>query len=190
MQLHTDNFSDNKMELQELGSKLNGKTSFIVQKQAILENHISNLASRNRTWIDRMLLPMAERLMLKGYVEKQAEAVNIILEQQNKSLAALCGGHVTFVKEVVNTLLKTGRAGLKAGADLLYIEYRNQRAINMEKLSHEFYDLIERKMADAENRPQRLQDMKMREVEIDLRKWEDDYQLLQDEFSNILKEQV
>ncbi len=190
VQLHTENISDNKVELQNLGSQLNGKTSFIVQKQAILERHICSLASRNRTWVDRILLPMEERLMLKGYVEKQAEAVSIILEQQNKSLAALCGGHVTFVKEVVNTLLKTGRAGLKAGADLIFMEYRNQRAINMEKLTNDFYHLIERKIADAESRPERLQAMKLREVDIDLRKWEEDYQLLQDEFSNILKEQV
>ena len=45
-------------------------------------------------------------------------------------------------------------------------------------------------MADAENRPMKLQAMKLREIDTDLQKWEADYQLLQDEFSNILKEQV
>ena len=91
---------------------------------------------------------------------------------------------------MVNTLLKTGRAGLKAGADLIYVEYRNDRANKMELLTNEFYNLIERKFADAEKRPEKLHAMKLREIDNDMQKWEQDYQLLQDEFSNILKEQV
>lgn len=188
--LHNDNINDNKLELQQLGSHMNGKTSFVAQKEAILDRHIQHIASRNKTWLDRMMLPAGDKAMLKCHVEKQTEAISIILDHQNKSLAALCGSQVTFVKEVVNTLLKTGRAGLKAGADLIFMEYRNQRAIKMETLTNEFYSLIERKLTDAEKRPGRLQEMKLREVDIDMRKWEEDYQLLQDEFSNILKEQV
>ena len=189
-QPQNNELGDNKQELQQLGSGLSGKTSFIAQKEAILERHVKDIATRNKTWLDRMMLPANDKLMLKGYAEKQAEAVSIILDHQNKSLAALCGGQVAFVKEVVNTLLKTGRAGLKAGADLIYVEYRNQRAVKMEVLTNEFYNLIERKLEDAEKRPARLQAMKLKEVDIDLQKWEEDYQLLQDEFSNILKEQV
>ena len=189
-QMEDNNLGGNKQDLQDLGEQLSGKTNTIARKEAILERHVKSLADRNKTWLDQLMLPAAEKEMLKSYAAKQTEAVNIILDSQNKSLSALCGGQVTFVKEVVNTLLKTGRAGLKAGADLIYVEYRNQRAIKLEILTNEFYNLIEKKIADAEKRPARLQEMKFREIEIDLKKWEEDYQLLQDEFSNILKEQV
>ena len=185
-----NNLDSSKQELHQMGDQLNGKTEMVAQKEAILERHIRHLAERNKTWLDQLILPVADKEMLKGYAAKQTEAVNIILDSQNKSLAALCGGQVTFVKEVVNTLLKTGRAGLKAGADLIYVEYRNDRANKMELLTNEFYNLIERKLADADKRPGMLHAMKLREIDNDLQKWEQDYQLLQDEFSNILKEQV
>ena len=185
-----NNLDSSKQELHQMGDQLNGKTEMVAQKEAILERHVRHLAERNKTWLDQLILPVADKEMLKGYAAKQTEAVNIILDSQNKSLAALCGGQVTFVKEVVNTLLKTGRAGLKAGADLIYVEYRNDRANKMELLSNEFYNLIERKLADADKRPGMLHAMKLREIDNDLQKWEQDYQLLQDEFSNILKEQV
>jgi co-chaperonin GroES (HSP10) len=188
--VNTENIQEATNELQNLGSELNGKAGFIQKKETILSRHIEDLATTNKTWIDRLMLPKEDKMMLKVYAEKQQEAVGIILSNQNKSLAAICGGQVTFVKEVVNTLLKTGRAGLKAGADVIFTEYRNQRAVKMERLANDFYNLIEVKLADAERRTQKLQDMKLREVDIDLQKWEEDYKLLQDEFSNILREQV
>jgi co-chaperonin GroES (HSP10) len=188
--VNTENIQETTNELQNLGSELNGKAGFIQKKETILARHIEDLATTNKTWLDRLMLPKEDKMMLKVYAEKQQEAVGIILSNQNKSLAAICGGQVTFVKEVVNTLLKTGRAGLKAGADVIFTEYRNQRAVKMEKLANDFYNLIEVKLADAEKRTQKLQDMKLREVDIDLQKWEEDYKLLQDEFSNILREQV
>ena len=187
---NTENIQETTNELQNLGSDLNGKAGFIQKKEAILTRHIEEMASTNKSWLNRLMLPKEEKMMLKVYGEKQQEAVSIILENQNKSLAAICGGQVSFVKEVVNTLLKTGRAGLKAGSDVIFTEYRNQRAIQMEKLANDFYNLIESKIADAERRIKKLQDMKLREVDIDLQKWEEDYRLLQYEFSNILREQV
>jgi hypothetical protein len=177
-------------ELQNLGSELNGKTAFLQRKEMMLAEHIEKIARTNRTWLQRLQLPKEEKMMLQEYAEKQQEAVGVILTNQNKSLHAICEGQVTFVKEVVNTLLKTGRAGLKAGADVLFAQLRNQRTDELQKLSSEFYDLMEIKMADAEKRPSRLQEMKLREIEIDLVKWEADYEQLQNEFSSILQEQV
>jgi hypothetical protein len=188
--VHSENVLESQEELQSLGTKLNGKTSFAAQKEALLSKHIEQIATRNNSWFERLSLSLQEKSLLNKYYEKQQEAVEVILDHQNKSLSALCGGQVAFVKEVVNTLLKTGRAGLKAGADLIFLEYRNQRATKMEVLAKDFYDLVERKLLDAERRPQRLQELKMKEVEIDLQKWEEEYQLLQDEFSKILTEQV
>jgi hypothetical protein len=188
--MSTENIQETTSELQALGSELTGKAAFLQRKEVVLAQHIEQLAHRNRSWLERLGLPKEEKMMLREYAEKQQEALAVILSHQNKSLAAICSGQVTFVKEVVNTLLKTGRAGLKASADVLFMEYRNQRAAKMEMLSNDFYNLIELKLQDAETRPTRLQEMKLREVEMDLKKWEDDYLLLQDEFSAILKEQV
>lgn len=191
---HQDQNKENLLQttnqLQQLTSSLNGKPAFIQQKEAMLIRHLESISGSSKTWVDRMLLPKKERLMLKEYAEKQQEAASIILASQNKSLTAICEGQVTFVKEVVNTLLKTGRAGIKAGADVLFTQFRNQRTAELQKLSEEFYNLMEIKMADAERRPQRLQEMKLREIEIDLQKWAEDYHKLQDEFSAILQEQV
>jgi phage-related minor tail protein len=189
-EIHVENVSSNQAELKDLGSQLNGKTSFAAQKEALLTGHIESIAERNNSWIQRLSLSLQEKSMLDKYYQKQQQAVEVILDHQNASLVALCSGQVAFVKEVVNTLLKTGRAGLKAGSDLIFMDYRNQRAARMEILGMEFYDLMERKLEDAERRSPKLQELKLKEVAIDLKKWEEDYQLLQDEFSNILTEQV
>jgi hypothetical protein len=189
-QLHTDNISKNQMELQNLGSQLNGKAGFVARKEEIMTAHIEALAKRNNSWIERMAMSSVEKEMLKGYVEKQKEALDIIHDNQNKALAALCGGQVAFIKEVVNTMLKTGRAGLKAGADMIFTEYKIQRAEKMEVLTQQFYNLIERKFADAEKRSPLLQEMKLKEIDMDIKKWNEDYELLLNEFSNILTEQV
>lgn len=188
--LDTGAVQETSSELQQLGSELTGKAGFIQRKEMLLTQHIEQLAGRNRSWLERLALPKEEKLMLREYAERQVEALGVVLQHQNRSLAAICGGQVTFVKEVVNTLLKTGRAGIKAGADVLFMEYRNQRAARMEKLANEFYNLVELKLADAESRPQRLQELKLREVEADLKQWEEDYLLLQEEFGAILREQV
>lgn len=188
--LHAENKMENHSELKMVGSQLNGKTSFAAQKEALLTRHIEQIAERNNSWIERLSLSQQEKSMLNKYYEKQQEAVEVILDHHNKSLTALCSGQVAFVKEVVNTVLKTGRAGLKAGADLLFMEYRIQRAAKMELLTNEFYDLIDRKLQDAERRSPMLQQLKMKEINVDLERWEQDYQLLQEEFSRILAEQV
>lgn len=190
LQKNNENLQQTTTELQQLTSSLNGKPAFIQQKEAMLLRHLETVSNSSKSWVDRMLLPKEEKLMLKEYAEKQQDAIGIILANQNKSLAAICEGQVTFVKEVVNTLLKTGRAGMKAGADVLFMQFRNQRLAELQKLSEEFLNLIEIKMADAERRPSRLQEMKLREIDRDLQKWEDDYAKLQDEFSSILQEQV
>ena len=185
----TEIIQETATELQDLGSEMTQTTSFTQRKQLLLSRHIDGLVNNNRSWISRIMLPTEDKAILKEYAEKQQEAANLIMTSQNKSLAALCGAQVTFVKEVVNTLLKTGRAGLKAGSDVIFTEYRNQRAQRIETLANQFYDLIEMKLRDAEGRPAQLQALKLKEVEIDLKKWEEDYILLQDEFSNILREQ-
>lgn len=188
--MNTENIQEAKNELQNLGTELTGKAGFLQRKETMLAMHIENIAKQNRTWLERMRLPKEDKLMLKEYAEKQQEALGVILTNQNKALNTICEGQVTFVKEVVNTLLKTGRAGLKAGADVIFMQLRNQRMAELQNLSREFYNLMEIKMADAEGRPQRLQEMKLREIDIDLQKWEGDYKKLQDEFSDILQEQV
>ena len=87
-----NNLDSSKHELHQMGDQLNGKTEMVAQKEAILEKHVRHLAERNKTWLDQLILPVADKEMLKGYAAKQTEAVNIILDSQNKSLAALCGG--------------------------------------------------------------------------------------------------
>ena len=184
-------FADNSMSvIKNHGDEHASKTSFLQRKESMIAKHVEEMANSNKSWLSRMMLNKDDKMLLREYGERQQEAVHIILSNQNKALGAISAGHVTMTKELVNTLLKTGRAGLKFNADVFFTELRNKRGIKMEEESVIFYDLMETKLADAARRQPPLQEMKMREVEMDMRSWEESYRKLLEEFGNILIEQV
>lgn len=184
-------YADNSMAtIKDQGEETTNKTGALQRKEAMIARHVEEIANSNKTWLSRMMLNKDDKHLLKEYGERQQEAVHIILSNQNKALGAISAGHVAMTKEVVNTLLKTGRAGLKVTSDVIFTELRNKRGISMERESVVFYDLMETKLADAARRQGRLQEIKLQEVELDLKSWEQSYRLLLEEFGNILLEQV
>jgi hypothetical protein len=167
---------------------LNGTAPFIKQKEAILHKHIEDLATTNRTWLSRIALPKEDKQLLQVYGEQRKEAAMISLSAQNKSLSAIASGHVAYVTEMVNTIVQVGRAGFKAGADVLFIEYKTNRAKKIEEKAVEFYDMLEAKFADAEKRSPMFQQDRLDEIKIDMANWKSDYEKLLNNFSSVLNQ--
>jgi len=184
------NVNETKSELETLGSDMQGQTALAEQRRSLLMQHVRDLKENNQGWINRLMLPKEDKALLKTYGEKQLEAAEIVLGNQNRALAAICDGQTSFIKEVVNTLLQTGRSGLKGAAAAIYQENALAMQATLTKISGEFYTLVENKYRDAEGRLPFVQKQMMLEIELMMRKWLEDIHSIQDDFSTILKEKV
>lgn len=179
-----------KSELHSLNTGLHGQASQEDERKTNLMRHLEVLSQRNRGFLDRLALNKDEKALLKTYSEKQLEAADVILSGQNKALSAVCDAQVSFVKEVVNTMLKTGRSGLKSAAAGIYRENALSMQTAMDRISSEFYTLIEKKYLDAEKRLPFIQKQILSEIEMMMVKWQQDFELIQNDFSTILQEKV
>jgi hypothetical protein len=186
----TQNVSEAKTELETLGSGLQEQTSIEEHRKGQLMKHMNDLKDNNQGWLNRLMLPREDKALLKAYGEKQLEAAQIVLGNQNKALAAICEGQVSFIREVVNTLLQTGRSGLKGAAATIYKENALAMQATLTRISSEFYTLVENKYRDAEKRLPFVQKQMMYEIEIMMRKWSEDTVSIQNDFSTILQEKV
>jgi hypothetical protein len=186
----TQNVNEAKSELEILGSGLQGQTSIEEHRKGQLMQHIKDLKNNNQGWLNRLLLPKEDKALLRAFGEKELEAAEIALGSQNKALAAICDGQVSFIKEVVNTMLKTGRSGLKGAAATIYKENALAMQSSITRISGEFYTLVETKYRDAETRLPFVQKQMMAEIELMMRKWSEDTLTIQNDFSTILQENV
>lgn len=184
------NVNEAKSELENLGSNLQGQTALEDHRKAVLLQHMKDLKSNNQGWVSRLMLPREDKAMLKVYGEKQIEAAEIVLGNQNASLQAICAGQVAFIKEVVNTLLKTGRSGLKGAAAAIYRENALAMQANLTRISSEFYTLVEGKYKDAQTRLPFVQKQAMAEIDLMMQKWNQDFVEIQNDYSTILQEKV
>ncbi len=198
MELNTNNFSDHsnstvngaKDELKILGSDLTGQTTIEGHRKTMLTRHVKDLRTSHQTWVSRLLLPKGEKEMLKIFDEKELEGIRIVLDGQNDALRVICASHVSFIKEVVNTMLKTGRSGLQSAASVIFKENALTMQTNLTRISNQFYNLLEAKYYDAEKRQPFVQKQIMNEIDIMIAKWNQDFMILQDDFSKILNEKV
>ena len=186
----TQNISEAKSELETLGSGLQSQTSIEEHRKGQLIEHMKDLRDNNQGWLNRLILPKEDKALLKAYGEKQLEAAQIVLATQNKALSAICEGQVAFIREVVNTLLQTGRSGMKGAAATIYKENALAMQATLTKISGEFYTLVENKYRDAEKRLPFVQKQMMQEIEMMMRKWSEDTVSIQNDFSTILQERV
>lgn len=184
------NVEEAKSELQDLGSNLQGQTALEDHRKAVLIQHIKDLKDSNRGWVNRMLLPREDKQMLKVYGEKQIEAVEIVLGNQNEALNAVCSAQVAFVRQVCNVLLQTGRSGMQGAAAVIFRENALAMQVNLERIQREFYSLVEAKYHDAQNRLPFVQKQIMGEIDLMMQKWRQDGIRIQDDFSAILAEKV
>lgn len=188
--IDTQNVNEAKSELETLGSGLQGQTAIEEHRKGQLMQHMKDLKENNQGWLNRLMLPKEDKALLRAYGEKQLEAAQIVLGNQNKALAAICEGQVSFIREVVNTLLQTGRSGLKGAAATIYKENALAMQATLTRISSEFYTLVENKYRDAEKRLPFVQKQMMQEIELMMRKWSEDTVSLQNDFSTILQEKV
>lgn len=186
----TQNVNEAKSELQTLGSGFQEQTSIEEHRKEQLVKHIKDLKNNNQGWLDHIMLPREDKALLKAYGEKQLEAALIVLGNQNKALSAICEGQVSFIREVVNTLLQTGRSGMKGAAAAIYKENALAMQATLTRISSEFYTLVENKYRDAEKRLPFVQKQIEIEIELMMRKWSEDTVSIQNDFSTILQEKV
>lgn len=184
------NVNGAKSELQHLNAGMNTETSIQERRKAHLAKHIESLKENNNTFLSRLTLPKEDKALLRMYGEKQLEAAEIVLTGQNKALSVIAEGQLTFIKEVVNTLLSTGRSGMQSAAAVIYKENALEFQSRISDLTERFYHLIESKFVGLESRNPVVQKMILSEIDLMSNKWMSDTETLMNDFSKILSEKV
>jgi len=187
---HYGNVDEAKDELKTLGSDLNDQTSLEGHRKTMLINHVKEVKANNQDWVSRLFLPKGEKEKLKILDEKELEGIRIVLDNQNEALRAICAAQVSFIKEVVNTMLKTGRSGMQSAASAIYKENALAMQNSLTQITNRFYDLLEAKYRDAEGRLPFIQKHITEDIETMMSNWQRDTMTLQNDFSNILNEKV
>lgn len=196
--MHTENSSlpvidraDNtQQELQQMQSTFSQSVEQTRTKEGILLDYVSQVQQKQQNWLDRLLLTEEEKALIKVHSQKQLEAVDILLGEQNKSIKAIAEANVRFVQEVCNSLLLAGRSGMQTAVRSIYRENALQLNTKMEALNTRFWDLVEIKMQDAASRPDKIQAFAYRQIDLMLEKWNEQYERILEEFNQLLNEKV
>ncbi|MBL7794209.1 MAG: hypothetical protein JNK77_17900 [Saprospiraceae bacterium] len=189
--LPTYNHADNaQQELQQLQDTFSQSVEHTRSKESVLLHYVSQVQEKQQHWLDRLMLTKEEKSLITVHSQKQLEAVDILLGEQNKSLKAIAEANVRFVQEVCNSLLLAGRSGMQTAVRSIYRENALQLNTRMEALNMQFWDLIETKLQNAGSRPDIVQQVIYKQVELMLLKWNEQYELILEEFNQLLNEKV
>jgi len=185
--VNADNTGKAGHELHSLDANLQGRASFESLRMSQLEAHMAELRKNYPGWLTRLALSPEDRALLQAYGEKELEAARMLLSHQNQVLTIISQAQVSFVAEVVNTMLKTGRAGLKSAAAAMYTAEMLRLQKKLSDSSTAFYNMIEEKYLEAEKRLPPIRQQILEKLETDLKYWAKALRLIQEEFISILE---
>jgi len=177
-------------ELRSMDSNLQSRAAYEAIRIARLEDYMNNLRKDHPGWLSRLGLSKQDKAILQAYGEKELEAATILLSHQNQILTAISRAQLSFVTEVVNTLLKTGRAGLKSAAASIYSEALLNLQGRIKDTSTRLYDMIEEEYFEAEKRLPPIRTVIYERIDTMLRNWAKASLLLQEEFITILEKNL
>jgi hypothetical protein len=183
-----DDSSKARTELQSLDSNLQSRAGFEVLKMEQLERHLSDLKSSYSTWLSRLGLSQHDKALLEAREEKELEFARTFLTHQNQKLTIISHADVSFVAEVVKTLLRTGQAGLKGAAAALYREAMLNFQYRQSEASARFYADIERQYNEAAEMLPPIRHHILSQIDTSLRNWARACEKMQEEFISILEE--
>lgn len=175
-----------KQELQNLNNGLQSQPGFEEKRKEIILRHVTDLNESTKNWFDRWMLKKEDKDLLRLYAQKEQEAAEIIMTNQNRALKAICKSQAEFVEEVCRTLLLTGQSGMKLGANSIFRENELTFYSKMMDLNNKFSDMVEVEFNDAGQRPQITQTMKLDQINGMMGKWKTGFDKLLDDFSSIL----
>ena len=183
---HEGHTGATRQQFQSLDENMQRRAALEAMRKSQLEDHLAMLSTNYQNWFSRLGLSREDRALLKAYSERQLEAAKIILTEQNKILTVISRAQVLIVEEIVYTLQKTTRVGLKSIAIRLYSEAILNLQTDLERASVEVYDLVEKKYKQAEERPMPVRIRIIAEIDTLLTNWALYSRRLQEDFISIL----
>ncbi len=181
---------DTQSELQVLGSSFQQSAARTRDKADLILEQVEEIREKQNHWLGRLTLSASEKGTIAIYQQRQQEAIEIILGEQNKSMQAVAETHVRFVQEVANSILLTGRSGMQTAIQAIYRQNGLQLMQKLQHIDIGFWDLMEQKIADAQQRPDRFREVIEQQVQISITEWNKQYEQILQEFSALLKDKV
>lgn len=181
---------DTQSELQVLGSSFQQSAARTRDKADLILQQVEEIREKQNHWLGRLTLSASEKETIAIYQQRQQEAIEIILGEQNKSMQAVAETHVRFVQEVANSILLTGRSGMQTAIQAIYRQNGLQLMQKLQHIDIGFWDLMEQKNADAQKRPDRFREVIEQQVQISITEWNKQYEQILQEFSALLRDKV
>jgi hypothetical protein len=181
---------DTQRDLQTLGSSFQHAVAKTRDKADLILQQVEEIREKQNHWLGRLTLSNSEKETIAIYQQRQQEAIEIILGEQNKSMQAVAETHVRFVQEVANSILLTGRSGMQAAIQAIYRQNGLQLLQKLQHIDVGFWDLMEQKIADAQKRPEKFREVIEQQVQISITEWNKQYEQILQEFSALLKDKV
>ena len=157
---------------------------------AELLRRVEELRRRQQTIFGNLTMSEEDRQALGAYQRRQHEALDATLAARNRGLKAMADAQASFIAEMANSLLLRDRATLKVDASEHFQAERLRLNQLIEHYGEAFYDLVERKLTDAENRPDRIREKIMDQVDADLNRWNDAVAQILNEYHALLHDRV
>ncbi|MBK8493489.1 MAG: hypothetical protein IPL49_22115 [Saprospirales bacterium] len=172
-----------KNELPGLQFDMVLKTDFVQHQEEMLIKQIGQLCQKQANWSQRLMLSQGEREQLEVFWKRQQEALDSALQTRNQSLQAIREAHLSFIREVCNSLLLTGRSSLQVSVGIQFTEHSLQLRRSLEKLNESFWDLMEEKLRQADNREERIRSLILEQITHELNRWNEQYDTILDTFA-------
>lgn len=155
-----------------------------------LLKRIEKLQSRRASFLGALTLTAGDKHDLEAYHLRQHEALDGILEARNRGIKAMADAQASFISEMANSLLLRDRAKLKVEAGDHFASERLRLNQIVESQGRAFNDLIERKLIDAEQRPERIRTYLYDQIDDELKRWNEVVTTLLDDYHALLSDRV
>jgi hypothetical protein len=179
-----------KVELEKMQSHAAGSAELIQKKQTYLVKRVEEANRKSQSLLGRLSMSKSEKELAQVHMEKQTDTLETIMDQHNLSIKAIAQSQTTYLRELCNALLLTGRSGLQRSVKIIYSENFVALTTQLDELGNEIFDLVERKLNDMSQRPSQLQKMMMDQIETLMSKWDKLYDEILESFVRLQNQGV
>jgi hypothetical protein len=182
--------NETKVELERMQNNTTGAVDVMQKKQDFLVKRVEDANRKSQTFFGRLTMSKSAKELAQVYLEKQTNTLETVMDQRNLCIRAIAQSQTTYIREMCNALLLTGRSGLQTSVKSIYTENFLVLSTQLDDVGNEILDLVERKLDDLSKRPQQLQIMMMDQVNTLMSKWDKLYDEILESFVKLQNQGV
>lgn len=168
-------------------TNLQGSERQVEEQHHDLLQQVDQLREKQKGILAPLLMSTEEKSTVETYNKHQREAIDAVLSSRNQGIRAVAKAQAAFISEICQSALVKERSSMQVDAAIHYQAESIRLQRLLEHFSQDFYNLIEEKLANAEQRPALIR----QQIEVDtskiVLKWSERTLFILNKFDDLIK---